>query len=103
MKYTEKEVRHYLCMCYFKLDSNGLDPKECYYLYDTYGRSVVKEVTCKDPITVQRAIWGKSLVNLTIKMWSEDIKDELLVKSEIQDVLDASPKWVEKSLHNSLK
>lgn len=59
MKYTEKEVRHYLPMCYFRLDESGLDPKSCYYLYDTFGKGVLKEVTCNDPVTVQRILWVK--------------------------------------------
>ena len=104
MKLTEKEVRHYLSMCCFQLDEqNGLDPKICYYLYDTYGKSVVKEVKCKDPITVQRIIWGKGLLNMTIKMWSQDIKQGLLFQDEITNELNNMPEWCRKSLENSLK
>jgi len=102
MKYTEKEVRHYLPMCYFQMDENGFGPKQCYYLYDTYGKSVIKEYKCSDPVTVQRIIWGKSLVNLTIKMWSEDIKQGLLFKWELKEYLKECPEWIEKSLDNSL-
>jgi hypothetical protein len=103
MKMTEKEVRHYLPMCYFQLDENGLEPKQCYYLYDTYGKSVLKEFKCKDPITVQRIIWGKQLTNMTIKMWSDDIQDRLLFKHEIENELKNMPEWCKKSLENSLK
>ena len=103
MKYTEKEVRHYLPMCYFQLDENGLTSKQCYYLYDTYGRSIIGDYKCTDPITVQRIIWGKQLTNMTIKMWSDDIKDNLLLKYEIEGELKNMPEWCKKSLENSLK
>jgi hypothetical protein len=103
MKKTENEVRHYLPMCYFQLDENGLDPKQCYYLYDTYGRSILKIFKCKDPVTVQRIIWGKQLTNMTIKMWAEDIDDKLLFNHEIQDDLNNMPEWCEIALKNSLK
>jgi hypothetical protein len=103
MKLTEKEVRHYLPMCVFQLDEeNGLDPKTCYYLYDTHGSSVLKKFKSKDPMTVQRIIWGKSLLNMTIKMWSEDIRQGLLLKSEISEELEKMPEWCRKSLYNSL-
>ena len=103
MKYTEKEVRHYLSMCYFKLDENGLSPQQCYYLYDTYGKKILPYYTCTDPITVQRIIWGKSLMNMNVKMWSEDIKDGLLKYDELKLELEMQPSWVKKSLENSLK
>jgi hypothetical protein len=103
MKYTEKEVRHYLPMCHYQFDKDGIDPKSGYYMFDTHGKEVLKHFKCSDPITVQRIIWGKSLVNLTIKMWSEDIKSELLLKNEIESVLTESPQWVRDSLDNQIK
>ena len=109
MKETEKEVRHYLPMCYFQLDENGLSPQQCYYLYDTYGKKVLTDFKCKDPITVQRIIWGKQLTNMTIKMWSDDIKGnnregwQLLTKEELTETLKEMPSWVKKSLDNSLR
>ena len=102
MKSTEKEVRHYLPMCYFQLDENGFDPKQCYYLYDTYGKSILPYYKCKDPVTVQRVIWGKQLTNMTIKMWSDDIKDGFLFQYELEEDLRNMPPWGRKSLENSL-
>lgn len=46
---------------------------------------------------------GKSLVNLTIKMWGEDIKSGLLHPIEVESVLVESPKWVRDSLNNQIK
>jgi hypothetical protein len=103
MKTTEKEVRHYLSMCYFQYDENGISPKQAYYLYDTYGKSIIKEFKCSDPVMVQRIIWGKQLTNMTIKMWSDDMKKGLLFKFEIEDDLNSMPAWCRKSLENSLK
>lgn len=103
MKYTEKEVRHYLPMCYYQFDKDGIDPKSGYYMFDTYGKEVLKQFKCSDPITVQRIIWGKSLVNLNIKMWTEDIKKENLKIGEIESELSDSPEWVRSSLNNQLK
>ena len=90
-------------MCYFKYDVNGLNPKQCYYAYESYGKKICNFVTCNDPIMVQRIIWGKQLTNMTIKMWSEDIRNNLLYEKEIEPILMTMPKWCEKSLKNSLK
>ena len=72
-------------------------------MFSLYSDEVLKHFKCSDPITVQRIIWGKSLVNLTIKMWSEDIKSEMLLKNEIESVLTESPQWVRDSLDNQIK
>jgi hypothetical protein len=61
MKETEKEVRHYLPMCYFQYDESGLDPKTCFFLFETYGRKVLRMFKCNDPITCQRVIWGEAV------------------------------------------
>lgn len=103
IRYTEKEVRHPLQMCIFRYGVEGLDPKTCYYLYDTYGRDVLGMFTCSDPVTVQRVLWGKQLVNLTVDMWSEDINSGLLFKSELTETLSTCPKWVEKNLDQRTK
>jgi hypothetical protein len=109
MRETEKEVRHPLQMCYFQYDKEGLDPKTCYYLYDTYGKKVLRMFTCNDPITVQRVIWGKQLTNMTIDMWCKDILGEnregwqLMNRRELDDVLKTMPKWVTKNINNRTK
>lgn len=103
MRSTEKEVRHYLPMCYFKYDKDGLDPKTCFYLYDTYGRKVLSLVYCSDPITTQRVIWGKQLLNMTIDMWCEDMKQGLVHPRELDEPVSEMPKWVPKNIYSRTK
>ncbi len=103
MRYTEKEVRHHLPMCYFQFDKDGLDPKTCFFLYDTYGRKVLSLFKCSDPITTQRIIWGKQLVNMTIDMWCEDLQDGLLNRQEIDEPISSMPEWVTKNVQSRIK
>lgn len=89
-------------MCVFTYDDSGLDPKQAYFLYDTYGKQSCQLYKCNDPILVQRIIWGKQLTNMTIKMWVEDIKLGNLFKFEIEEELAKMPDWCRKSLENAL-
>lgn len=104
MTSTDKEVRHPLQMCYFQYDKDGLDPKTCFFLYDTYGKQVLRMFKCSDPITCQRVIWGKQLLNMTIDMWCDDINGDnrpgfvLLHRSELNNELKSMPEWVKKAV-----
>jgi hypothetical protein len=109
MKETEKEVRHYLPMCYFQYDEGGLDPKTCFFLFETHGRKVLRLFKCNDPITCQRVIWGKQLTDMTIDMWCKDILSEnregwkLLGRRELDETLKDMPDWVTKNVNNRTK
>ena len=86
----------------FQYDKDGLDSKTCFYLYDTYGKNVCNKIKCNNPQEVERIIWGKQLMNLTIKMWVEDLNQGLLFWDEVLNSCQYYPEWVLQSVKNQL-
>lgn len=99
MSRIKTEVDYPLSLCIVPKDENGLTPKECFYYFESQG----KKYPCTDPNTFQKVLWVKSLVNLTIKMWVEDIQKRLVFINEIEESCKNKPDWVLKSFYNQLK
>lgn len=87
-------------MCFFEQDENGLDPKTCFYLYDTFGKKVLGHFKSNDSRETQRLIWGKQLVNMTIKMWVDSMREGCLTWFEVREYTQDMPDWVYKSIEN---
>src|SRR5688572_29074024 len=67
--------------------------EEWYFLWDTHG----KKASYKDLELCGKIIQAKATLNLTIKMWVEDVKNELLFIWEVWEYCVEYPDWVWKA------
>lgn len=69
----------------------GHSALECWWSKDTHG----KELHCREPNKLSKAVRSKASWNLQIKLWAEDIADGMLLRqSELVDYCHGLPGWI---------
>ena len=79
---------------------DGLDAKECFYLYDSTGQLK----PCVRPELLQRLLVCKASVNLHVKLWAMGIQQGVLDLPELGRYLHSigAPAWVLRAVAGQL-
>ena len=79
-----------------KRKPKGVSALEAWAKLTTHG----KIVDCCEPVEFDRARSGKIAINITIKMWAEDLAAGLLTRQEVDEMTETAPQWVSKAAIN---
>ena len=74
-----------------QLNPDGQTAAECFHAHETYG----KDLPCKEPELLSRALNGKEWHGLTVTMCAQDYIDRLLFAGDIKANY---PEWVQRDI-----
>lgn len=73
-----------------QFDAEGYSALECFYAKETYG----KDLPCREPVLLTRALNGKSWHGVTVKNCAEDFVGRVFFTSDLKNY----PTWIQKEI-----